>query len=57
MYEHSCKKAGAYGCGFTARASTDGDLRNQLEAHVKSKHKVNGLTDTIYNYLRATAAR
>ncbi len=57
MYEHSCKNAGADGCGFEAKASTDGDLRAALEAHVKARHRVNGLTDTIYGYLRATAAR
>jgi len=57
LYEHSCKNAGADGCGFKAKASTEGDLRAALEAHVKAKHKVNGLTETIYGYLRATAAR
>lgn len=57
MYEHSCKKAGAGACGFTAKASSESELRSQLDAHVKAKHRVNGMTDTIYGYLRAVAAR
>lgn len=57
MYEHSCKKAGADGCGFTAKASSESELRSALEAHVKKRHRVNGMTETIYSYLRATAAR
>jgi predicted small metal-binding protein len=57
MYEHSCKKAGADLCGFTAKAGTESELRAALDAHVKAKHRVNGMTDTIYGYLRATASR
>lgn len=57
MYEHSCKKAGAGACGFTASASTESDLRAALTDHVKRKHNVNNLTDTIYNYLRAVSSR
>lgn len=58
MYAHSCKLAGAEGCGFTAAASTEAELRNTLDAHVKARHGVNGgVTDTIYNYLRETSAR
>lgn len=57
MYEHSCRNARADGCGFKAKASTEADLRAALQAHVKARHRVNNLTDTIYGYLRATAAR
>lgn len=57
MYEHSCKKAGAGACGFKASASTESELRAALTEHVKKKHNVNGMTDTIYNYLRAVSAR
>ena len=57
MYEHSCKKAGANGCGFTAKVGSESELRSALEAHVKKRHGVNGMTETIYGYLRATAAR
>ncbi len=57
MYEHSCKKAGHGACGFTARAGSESELRNVLADHVRTKHRVNGLTDTIYNYLRAVSSR
>ena len=57
MYEHSCKKAGAGACGFTARAGSEAELRNALADHVRSRHRVPQLTDTIFNYLRAVAAR
>jgi len=57
MYEHSCRKAGAGACGFKASASTESELRAALTEHVRRKHKVNGMTDTIYNYLRAISAR
>ncbi len=51
------QRAGADGCGFTAKAATESELRAKLETHVKAKHKVDGMTDTIDSYLRATAAR
>ena len=57
MYEHSCAKAGAQGCGWTAKANTEEELRAKLDAHVKSKHNVAVLTDTIYNYLRKESQR
>lgn len=57
MYQHSCRQAGAGACGFTARASTESELRSILADHVRSKHKVDRLTDTIYNYLRAVSTR
>ena len=57
MFEHSCKKAGAGGCGFKASAGSENELRAVLTEHVKKRHNVNGMTDTIYNYLRAVSAR
>ena len=56
MYSHSCKKAGAGACGFTARASTESELRSVLSDHVRSRHKVDRLPDTIYNSLRAVSS-
>lgn len=55
-YSHSCKAAGAGACGFTARAGTEAELRSVLEQHVRSRHKVDRLTDTIFNYLRAVSS-
>ena len=57
MYEHSCKKAGAGACQYSVRAGSEAELRSALERHVRVKHDVPRLTDTIYNYLRAVAAR
>ena len=51
------QEGGADGCGFTAKASNESELRSTLEAHVKRRHGVNGMTETFYAYLRATAAR
>ena len=57
MYEHSCAKAGAEGCGFTVRAATEDELKAKVGEHARKKHNVQAMTDTIYNYVRATAQR
>lgn len=58
MYEHSCARAGAEGCGWSTRASTEEELRAKLDEHVKAKHRIpGGVNNTIYNYLRARAQR
>ena len=57
MYEHSCAKAGAEGCGFTVRAKTEDELKAKVGEHARKKHNVQAMTDTIYNYVRATAQR
>lgn len=57
MYEHSCAKAGAEGCGFTTRAGSEEELRSKVTEHARKKHNVQVMTDTIYNYLRDTAQR
>ncbi len=51
MYEHSCARAGARGCGFTARANSEEELRAKVTEHARKKHNVKVMTDTIYNYL------
>ncbi len=55
MYEHSCKRAGAEGCGFTARAASEDELRQKVTEHARKKHNVQNMTDTIYNYIRSAA--
>lgn len=55
MYEHSCAKAGAQGCGYTVRAASEGKLKTKVAEHARRKHNVNGMTDTMYNYIRDTA--
>ena len=56
MYEHSCAKAGAEGCGYVIRAGSEEELKAKVVAHAQKKHKVT-MTDTIYNYLRDTASK
>ena len=57
MFEHSCAKAGAEGCGYTVRAKTEDQLKAKVEEHARKKHNVQGMTDTIYSYLRDAARR
>jgi len=57
MYEHSCAKAGAQGCGFVVRASSEEQLKAKVGEHARKKHNVDNMTDTIYTYLRKTAER
>ena len=57
MFEHSCKKAGAVGCGWTARAGSEEELKQKVVDHARRKHNVKNMTDTIYSYLREQARR
>lgn len=57
MYEHSCAKAGAVGCGYTVRAASEEELKAKVIEHARKKHNVQGMTDTIYTYLRERAAK
>jgi predicted small metal-binding protein len=55
MYEHSCKRAGAEGCGFSTRANSEEELREKVTEHARKKHNVQTMTDTIYNYIVSAA--
>jgi len=57
MYEHSCRKAGAVGCGKVIRASSEEELKAKVTEHARKVHNVQGMTDTIYNYLRDEARK
>jgi predicted small metal-binding protein len=57
MYEHSCAKAGAVGCGWVVRANSEDDLKRKVIEHARKKHGVQGMTDTIYTYLRDAAKK
>ena len=57
MYEHSCAKAGAEGCGYTVTAASEEELMAKVGEHARKKHNVRGMTDTIYKYLRDTARK
>lgn len=55
MLEHSCKRAGADGCGFTTRANSEDELLAKVSAHARDVHGVKNVTNTIANYLRDAA--
>jgi predicted small metal-binding protein len=57
MFEHSCKQAGAVGCNWTARASSEEELKQKVIDHARRKHNVKNMSDTIYSYLREQARR
>jgi predicted small metal-binding protein len=57
MYEHSCAKAGAVGCGWVVRANSEDELKAKVIDHARKKHNVQGMTDTIYTYLRKQAQK
>ena len=57
MYEHSCAKAGAEGCGYTVRAATEDELKAKVGDHARKKHNGQGMSDTSYSYLRDKANR
>ncbi len=57
MYEHSCRTAGAEGCGYTIRAGSEEELKAKVVEHARKKHGVQGMTDTIYTYLRDQARK
>lgn len=57
MFEHSCKKAGADGCGWTVRANSEEELKAKVVDHARRRHGVKVMSDTIYNYLRETARK
>lgn len=57
MYRHSCRNAGAEGCGYTITAGSEEELRQKVTDHARRKHNVQAMSDTIYNYLRERASR
>ena len=57
MYEHSCAKAGAEGCGYVVRAGSEEEPKAKVIEHARRKHNVLGMTDTIYSYLRDKARK
>jgi predicted small metal-binding protein len=57
LFEHSCRNAGAEGCGYVVRAGSEEELRAKVTEHARRKHNVQVMTDTIYNYLRNQAQR
>lgn len=57
MYEHSCRNAGAVGCGWTTKAGSEEELKSKVAEHARKVHGVKTMSDTIYNFLRTQAQR
>lgn len=55
MMEISCANAGHHACKAVIRGATEDELKRNLTEHARSKHKVEAMSDTIYNFLRSTA--
>jgi predicted small metal-binding protein len=52
-YEFDCRTAGAAGCNWKARGGSEEEVIAKVAEHVRKKHKVKNVTDTIANYARA----
>lgn len=50
VYEFSCKAAGAEGCGWSTRATSQEELVANVADHARRKHGVKNFTDTIARY-------
>lgn len=53
-YEFKCADAGATGCRWKARGSSEDEVLAKVEDHAKKAHKVEMPTETIRSYLRST---
>ncbi len=53
-YEFKCADAGATGCRWKARGSSEEEVMAKVEEHARKTHKVQIPTQTISNYLRST---
>jgi predicted small metal-binding protein len=56
-YEHSCRTAGAEGCSYKIRASSEEELKAKVTEHARKVHGVKNMSDTIYNFLRDKARK
>lgn len=57
MPEISCAAAGHSACNAAVRGANEEELRRNMADHVRRRHDVEHMTDTIYNFLRTNAAR
>ena len=55
MYEFSCRAAGAEGCGWKARATSEEELLAKVSDHARTVHHVSSLTSTLSSYARTVA--
>ena len=50
VYEFSCKAAGAEGCGWSTRATSEAELVAKVAEHARRVHRVKTVSDTIAAY-------
>ena len=50
VYEFSCRAAGAEGCGWSTRATTEEELVAKVADHARRVHRVKTVSDTITAY-------
>jgi predicted small metal-binding protein len=55
MYEFSCQAAGAEGCGWKARATSEDELIAKVADHARTVHHVPALSNTLTSYARQVA--
>lgn len=55
MYEFSCRAAGAQGCRWKTRTTSEEELLARVTEHARKAHGVGTLTGTLANYARAIA--
>jgi len=55
-YEFSCRDAG-HTCGWHGKAGTEDELIGKMARHVKDKHAVKQVTNTIVNFLQLKIRR
>lgn len=53
MTDFSCAAAGADSCGWTVSASSEEEMLNKIEHHLKTKHDVAHVTPTLKKYAQA----
>lgn len=55
MAEFSCAAAGATSCGWSTTASSEEELVAKVEEHLRKKHDVAHVTETLKKYAVAVA--
>ncbi len=53
-YEFKCTEAGATGCRWKARGSSEEEVMAKVDDHARKAHNVQIPTETIRTYLRST---
>ena len=57
MYEFSCRAAGAQGCRWKTRTTSEEELLARVTEHARKVHGVSAVNGTLTNYARLVALR